>query len=163
MQEVNPESIRNHETALQRAVTAWIVTGLFFMLVAGTFLGAWNLIEITGRHTAANLDPAWIQAHGHAQVFGWIGSFILGIGFYSLSKTGSLARFAVSRAWVSWALWTAGVLLRWSTNLWVWQWRLTLPLSAVLELAGFIIFFATVSSTRAPEQRNPSQVFGWRW
>ena len=30
--------------------------------------------------------PAWIQAHGHAQVLGWIGSFILGIGFYSIPK-----------------------------------------------------------------------------
>jgi hypothetical protein len=80
------EEIRKHELALQRAVTVWIVTGLFFMLLPGTFLGAWNLIEISGRHTAADLDPAWLQAHGHAQIFGWIGSFILGIGFYSLSK-----------------------------------------------------------------------------
>lgn len=142
------ESIKRHESALQRAVTVWIVTGLFSMLLPGTFLGAWNLIAISDQHGAARLDPAWIQAHGHAQIFGWIGTFILGIGFYSLSKMRGMARFAVSRSWTSWACWTAGVLLRWTTNLWQWQWRWTLPLSAVLELVGFVIFFVTVRGHR---------------
>lgn len=146
------ERIRDHEAALQRSVTVWVVTGLVFMLLPGTFLGAWNLIAISGQHDAARLDPAWIQAHGHAQIFGWIGSFILGIGFYSLTKMRGMARFAVSRSWMSWAIWTAGVLLRWVTNLWQWEWRWMLPLSAVLELAGFLIFFATVSGHRSQEK-----------
>ncbi|MCC6291545.1 MAG: NnrS family protein [Bryobacterales bacterium] len=145
------EAIKQHEAALQRAVTVWIVTGLLFMLLPGTFLGAWNLIAISGAHSASGLDPSWLQAHGHAQIFGWIGTFILGIGFYSLSKMGGAGRFAVNRAWLSWALWTAGVSLRWATNLWEWQWRSLLPLSAVLELAGFLIFFLTVSRHRAPK------------
>lgn len=63
------EAIREHETELQRAVTARIVTGLLFMLLPGTFLGAWNLIEISEVRTAARLDPSWLQAHGHAQIF----------------------------------------------------------------------------------------------
>lgn len=143
------EAIREHETALQRAVTLWIVTGLLFMLLPGTFLGAWNLIEIADGRTAARLDPSWLQAHGHAQIFGWIGSFILGIGFYSLSKMGRTGRFAVSRAWASWILFTSGVALRWATNLWHWHWRWMLPLSALLELAGFLVFFLTVRGHRA--------------
>jgi uncharacterized protein involved in response to NO len=156
MPRVDIETIRTHEMELQRAVTVWIVTGLLFMLVPGTFLGAWNLIEITDQQTAASLDPAWLQAHGHAQIFGWIGSFILGIGFYSLSKMAGAARFAVSRSWMSWALWTAGVLLRWCTNVWAWEWRWMLPLSAVLELAGFSLFFLTVRRHRAGPATNPA-------
>jgi hypothetical protein len=156
MASIETEAIRQHELRLQRAVTVWIVTGLFFMLLPGTFLGAWNLIEITDRHTAAGLDPGWLQAHGHAQIFGWIGSFILGIGFYSLSKMKAGARFAVSRSWISWVLWTAGVLLRWSTNVWMWHWRWMLPLSALLELAGFIVFFVTVRRHRAGPAASPA-------
>jgi hypothetical protein len=75
------EAIKQHEAALQGSVTVWIVTGLLFMLLPGTLLGAWNLIAISDQRGAAHLDPAWIQAHGHAQIFGWIGTFILGIGF----------------------------------------------------------------------------------
>ena len=58
MPSVDSEAIRTHEMALQRAVTVWIVTGLLFMLLPGTFLGAWNLIEISDGRTAAELDPA---------------------------------------------------------------------------------------------------------
>lgn len=78
-------------------------------------------------------------------MFGWIGTFILGIGYYSLSKMGRLMPFAAGRGWVSWALWTCGITLRWLANVVQWEWRVLLPLSAALELAGFLIFFLTVS------------------
>lgn len=143
------QAMVEREVQLQRAVMAYIVTGIVFMLLPGTFLGVWNLISISSRHRLESLSPAWLQAHGHAQIYGWIGTFILGIGFYSLSKMGDLPRFAVRRAWLSYALWTAGVLLRWGANVTGWQWRVALPLSAVLELAGFLNFFATVSRHKA--------------
>lgn len=143
-----PEAIKARELSLQRMLLVWISTGLAFMLLPGTFLGVWNLIAIAGAHTAAQTDPAWIQAHGHAQIFGWIGTFILGIGFYSLTKMGRIPEFAIGRAWTSWALWTAGVALRWATNLWQWEWRWLLPVSAAMELSAFLLFFATVSGHR---------------
>lgn len=145
---------RTYELGLQRALTAWIVTGLAFLLLPGTFLGVWNLIAITGQHSAVPVAPEWIQAHGHAQIFGWIGSFILGIGFYSLSKMGGIGRFAVRRAWITWALWSVGVLMRWLTNLYGWHWRLMLPLSATLELAAFCVFFFTVARHRSPQENS---------
>ncbi len=147
----DPQAIKARELGLQRMLMVWIVTGLAFMLLPGTFLGVWNLIVIAGAHTAAQIDPAWIQAHGHAQIFGWIGTFVLGIGFYSLTKMGRIPEFAIGRAWTSWALWSAGVALRWATNLWLWEWRWLLPASAVLELFGFLLFFATVSGHRPAE------------
>src|SRR5436305_3732660 len=94
------------EVALQRVLTVYIVTGLLFLLLPGTFLGVWNLVSISGRHTLAGLSPSWLQAHGHAQVFGWIGTFIIGIGYYSLSKMGRVVPFAASRGWICWVLWT---------------------------------------------------------
>jgi uncharacterized protein involved in response to NO len=58
---------------------AFIITGLLFMLFPGTFLGVWNLLQISGRESVNSISPAWVQAHGHAQVFGWVGSFQNGI------------------------------------------------------------------------------------
>src|SRR6266496_5833991 len=89
-----PASVQR-EVQLQRAVITYIITGLGFMLLPGTFLGVWNLISISSRHQLDRLSPAWLQAHGHAQIYGWIGTFIIGIGFYSLSKMGALPSFAV--------------------------------------------------------------------
>src|SRR5258708_23035815 len=96
------------ESRLQRLVAVYIVTGVLFMLLPGTFLGVWNLLSISAGHTVETISPAWIQAHGHAQIFGWLGTFILGIGFYSFSKIGPLPTFAFSRGWICDLLWPAG-------------------------------------------------------
>src|ERR1019366_7637190 len=144
------------EIALQRMVTVYVVTGLLFLVLPGTFLGVWNLVSISSRHSLAGLSQAWLQAHGHAQIFGWIGTFIIGIGYYSLSKMGGLMPVAVTRAWTSWAVWTAGVSLRWAATVTEYHWRVLLPLSAALQLIAFLIFFATVSrhkSRSAPAKR----------
>ena len=150
------------ERRLQQLVTAYIVAGLLFMLLPGTFLGVWNLLSISAQHTVDSLSPAWLQAHGHAQIFGWLGTFILGIGFYSLSKMGNLPTFAVSRGWLSFGLWTLGVSLRWAVNITAWEWRGLLPVSAALELSGFLLFFVTVVRHRpAPSSGPPRKKDAW--
>lgn len=137
------------EQSLSRLLMTYIVTGLIFMLLPGTFLGVWNLIKISSREAAESISPAWIQAHGHAQLFGWVGTFILGIGFYSIPKLRKLKPFALWSAWLTWSLWVVGVIVRWFSNIYPWHWRIALPLSATLELAAFFIFFQAVASHRA--------------
>lgn len=132
------------ERGLSRLVAAYAVVGMLFMLIPGTFLGALNLIRIS-ESGSSPFTPAWMQAHGHAQIFGWIGSFILGIGFYSIPRATKAGKFALSRGWFCWGLWTLGVLLRWSSGLDGEHWRITLPLGSVLELVAFAIFFVTIS------------------
>jgi hypothetical protein len=126
----------------------YIVTGLVFMLLPGTFLGVWNLIKISNQEEADSIAPAWIQAHGHAQLFGWVGTFILGIGFYSIPKLRKLKPFALWEGWVCWALWVVGVTTRWLSNIYPWQWRILMPMSAALEVVAFLIFFQAVASHR---------------
>jgi uncharacterized protein involved in response to NO len=148
------------ETTLSRLLMLYISTGLLFMLLPGTFLGVWNLLAISSHRSAGSVSAAWIQAHGHAQIFGWIGTFILGIGFYSIPKLRRLNSFALSAVWTSWALWTIGVTLRWFTSVYQWQWRTLLPLSAALELAAFAIFFRTVSGHR-PQDSDKNKLEDW--
>jgi len=156
------EQARAREEALSRLLIAFVTSGLIFMLLPGTFLGVWNLIKISGRESVASISPAWLQAHGHAQVFGWVGSFILGIGFYSVPKLRGTARGAFVAAWICWALWTAGVALRWFANIEAWHWRLLLPVSAALELAAFALFFGIVSRHR-PQSGGKASLDPWVW
>ena len=138
------------EVVLSRLLVAYISGGIAFMLLPGTFLGVWNLISISNKQAAASVAPAWLQAHGQAQVFGWIGSFILGIGFYSIPKLLRASSFALWRGWTCWALWTIGVTLRWIGNVYQWHWRALLPVSAALELCAFFLFFQVVLGHRTP-------------
>jgi hypothetical protein len=138
----------------------YIVTGLAFLLFPGTFLGMWNLLAISSQRAPGSVPAAWVQAHGHAQVFGWIGTFILGIGFYSIPKLRRSNRFALTAAWASWILWTCGVALRWMAGVAQWQWRVLLPASAALELVAFAIFFRCVSGHR-PEDAGKEALKEW--
>jgi hypothetical protein len=153
------EVANQREKALSRLLMTYILTGLVFMLLPGTFLGVWNLISISTRRALEGISPAWIQAHGHAQVFGWIGSFIFGIGFYSIPKLRRLEPFAMSYAWACWGMWTAGVALRWLANVYGLYWRVLLPVSAALELLALAIFLRAVSAHRLPAEEKTDQ----RW
>lgn len=136
------------EKQSQWLVTAFVTTGIIFMLLPGTFLGVWNLIGISNQHAVASLSPAWLQAHGQAQLLGWIGSFLLGIGFYSLTKMQSTLTYPVRSGWASWILWTLGITLHWISGVTGWYWRALMPLSGLFELVGFLLFYRSVSRHR---------------
>src|SRR5947208_16045038 len=73
------------EQSPSRLLMTYIVAGLIFMLLPGTFLRVWNLIKISSREAVNSVSPAWIQAHGHAQLCARVATFIRGIGFYSIA------------------------------------------------------------------------------
>jgi hypothetical protein len=156
------EIVRAREAALSRLLMAFIVSGLVFMLFPGTLLGVWNLLQISGRESVGLISPAWLQAHGHAQVFGWIGSFLLGIGFYSIPKLRDSGTKVIRAAWVCWVMWTMGVAIRWTATVYLWNWRLLLPVSGVLELMAFLIFFSIVSKHR-PKDSGERALEPWVW
>lgn len=127
---------------------AWILSGLFFMALPGTLLGFSNLVSISTHHGLGSMPAAWMEGHGHAQLFGWIGSFILGIGFYSQPSRG---RAAERTPVVCFGFWTSGVLLRWIANIYEWHWRSLLVISSALEVIAVLLFLAAASHHKRPE------------
>lgn len=132
---------------LSRMLKLYIGTGIAFMLFPGTLIGVLNLLKISAAHASSSADAAWIQAHGHAQLFGWIGTFILGVGFYAIPRM-RMSRFEPWTGWVTWAIWTAGVTLRWAGGMFEWHWHITVPLGASLELVAVLVFVNAVFLTR---------------
>jgi hypothetical protein len=133
------EAARRTERQKSLVLRAWIISGLFFMALPGTLLGFSNLVAISAHHGLGTLSPAWMEGHGHAQMFGWIGSFILGIGFYSQPARGrSVLRIPLA----CFAFWTCGVGLRWTANIYGWHWRTLFVISATFELVALILFLA---------------------
>jgi uncharacterized protein involved in response to NO len=149
--------IKTRELSAQRLLMAYAITGMSFMLLPGTFLGVWNLISISGGRGGA-VSTAWIQAHGHAQIFGWIGTFILGIGFYSIPKlipkSAGRSMQPATLGGIAWLFWTVGVLLRWISGFYHFSWRTLLPISALLELCAFLIFLGVVRNHRPADSNK---------
>jgi uncharacterized protein involved in response to NO len=153
-------TIRDNATIISRErqkslmLRAWIMSGIFYMALPGTLLGFSNLMAISAHHGLGTLPAAWMEGHGHAQVFGWIGSFILGIGFYSQPAHGrSVLRVPLS----CFALWTSGVAMRWFANIYGWQWRVLLPISAGFELIAVMLFLSAASKHKLPESAQQKQ------
>jgi hypothetical protein len=127
------------ERRLARLLAAFVVTGLFYMAFPGTVLGVWNLVGISSRRELAAIPAAWIQAHGHAQFFGWVGTFIIGISLYTLPKfRGSVCR-SIPVAWVVWAMWSIGVGLRWLAGVQGAAHPWEFVLAAALEFAAAVL------------------------
>ncbi len=144
-----------------RALAAFILAGLAFLALPGTFLGVWNLIVISEHHAATAASTAWIQAHGHAQLFGWVGSFILGISLYVLPKFRGrpLKKFGV--VWTIWVLWTVGVAWRWWAGIGAREWRLGLVGSAILELAAYALAQRVLVFRGGSSRKKPKDLGSW--
>jgi NnrS protein len=59
----------------------FFVAGIAAVLTIGASWGLWLLWQIgaSGRFTGASILQ--VNAHGHAQVFGWVGLFVMGFGY----------------------------------------------------------------------------------
>src|SRR3982751_364452 len=118
------------ERRLARLLAAFLVTGIVFLVAPGTLLGVWNLIGISSRRSAESISPVWIQGHGHAQLFGWVATFIIGISLYTVPKFRGAALRSLAAGWVMWALWTAAVTARWAAALFNWHGEVVWPLAS---------------------------------
>lgn len=147
------EDAKAYEQRLSRLLMAFLVTGLAFLIGPGSLLGLANLFAISRHQAVHAVGAAWLQAHGQAEVFGWVGSFILGIGFHSLTRRGG-HRIALGWAWACWWLWTGGIALRWLAGVYDWHWRLLLPLGGTAALAAFVIFQRTIAGAH---RRQPGE------
>jgi hypothetical protein len=72
------ERTKAREIQISRLLVFYISSGLLLMLLPGAFLGVWNLVAISSRRAAKISHPHGFRRTGHAQVLGWIGTFILG-------------------------------------------------------------------------------------
>ena len=97
------------ERRLARLLAAFIGTGLLFLVLPGTLLGVWNLVAIGAGRRADSVSPAWIQAHGHAQLFGWVATFIIGISLYTVPKFRGGHLRSLAAGWAMWGLWTTAL------------------------------------------------------
>lgn len=86
--------------------------GIAVVLTLGAVWGAYLLLRIglRGHFAAAGLHE--VNAHGHAQIFGWVGLFVMGFAYQAFPrfKHGSLAFPCL--AWASLGLMLAGLVGR---------------------------------------------------
>ncbi|HKW97660.1 MAG TPA: NnrS family protein [Bryobacteraceae bacterium] len=141
------------ERCVARLLAAFIGAGLIFLVLPGTLLGVWNLVNISSQRQSDAISAAWIQAHGHAQLFGWVATFMIGISLYAIPKfRGGYIR-SLAAGWTMFALWTAAVALRWFSGVFAWRWHEIWPASAAVELIVSVLLLWQATA-RGPSRRS---------
>ena len=124
----------------------FLKTALLFTLTGGTALGAWALVMMALRGHLGGIDRGIIQVHGHWQLVGWVGLFVVGIAYHILPRlTGVPLPSHRAAAW-SYALLTLGTVLRFAQSIDPGPARSVLLLAgAGLETGGAALFAWTVA------------------
>lgn len=138
----------------------FVKTAMAVVITVGCTLGAVNLAAMALAGVTGSYWEAVTQAHGHAQIFGWVGLFIMGVAYHVLPRLKSTELHARSLAVASFWLVAAGIVLRI-----VGQPLADSPsfagivvLSAICELAAATIFAYVLLSTL---RSNPSAADFW--
>lgn len=118
------------------------------VLTAGATLGASMLLLYGLRRSFISLDLfAPIQTHANAQVFGWVGLFVMGFAYQGLPRFKFVRLWRPDLANLSFLLLLAGLTLRMGAA-WPWVGMTALGLAGgVLEAAAVTLFVGVMART----------------
>jgi hypothetical protein len=113
--------------------------GIVVVLTLGAVWGAYLLLRIgfTGTFRAVGLHE--VNAHGHAQIFGWVGLFVMGFAYQAFPRFKHTSLALPRVAWASLLLMLAGLVGR----------SVCEPLADMVRGAGAIAVAASVLETVA--------------
>ena len=74
------------ELASENLYKRFVFGALFVALTAGFGLGVVNLTRISLAQSYYEISGVLKQIHGHAQIFGWVGLFIMGVAFHAVPR-----------------------------------------------------------------------------
>jgi len=64
----------------------FFMAAIAVVLTAGATWGAWMLYRIGVAHSFTGISIFQVNAHGHAQIFGWVGLFIMGFAYQAFPR-----------------------------------------------------------------------------
>jgi uncharacterized protein involved in response to NO len=139
--------------------TGFVHWGLLLALSAGFGLAALLAGQLAFDLSLGYWWPVLVQVHGHAQVFGWLGLFIMGVSLYFVPRfAGAPLRFAALAPWSA-SLLGGGIALRagalGALHAGYGPWRWGLGLATLAEcLAVFLYAFLLLSALRGADPRH---------
>jgi hypothetical protein len=130
----------------------YFIGGILLTLTAGATWGAWMLWTVALTGTFRGLPVHSVNAHGEAQIFGWIGLFIMGFAYQAFPRIWQTTLAAPRLASCAFAAIVAGLIAR---TLGTWAagaWDFALPVAiagAALEVVAVLLFTGQILATFA--------------
>ena len=124
--------------------------GILLILTAGATWGAWLLWQIgfAGKFTGISIHA--VNAHGHAQIYGWVGLFIMGFAYQAFPRIWHTTLTAPRLAVAAFTAMCIGLVVRTigMTFAGAGNWTVTAAmLGGALEIAAVLVFVAQILTT----------------
>jgi hypothetical protein len=130
----------------------YFLGGILLVLTAGATWGAWLLWTIAVNGSFRSLSLHSINAHGEAQIFGWVGLFIMGFAYQAFPRLWHTTLAAPRLAAWAFVLMIAGLIVRTTGIATAEAWSLAPPTALVggaLQVAAVLIFTGQILTTFA--------------
>ena len=110
------------ESAYENIYEKFIKTAIVIALSTGCVYGAIMLFYMGIQHSLYSVPKVLIETHGHTQIFGWCGLFIMGVSYFVLPRFYAVRIYSGKLANLSFYFMVAGIFL-------VFTYRTLLPLN----------------------------------
>ncbi|MBS1717636.1 MAG: hypothetical protein JSS72_07880 [Armatimonadetes bacterium] len=150
---------RSDERVVTEMYRPFFLAGVLSVLTAGCLLGALALagISMKGSYTTPEWTP-YVLAHANAQLYGWVGLFIMGFALQQHAPRRSKAELFYKLAYSSLACMIAAVTLRFVAEpIVVGNQGVGMALgvgASILQIVGVILFYANTTLTRYNDGRG---------
>ena len=130
-------AIDEAELAYENIYVKFIKTAIIIALSTGCVYGAFILFYMGIQHSLYSVPKVLIETHGHTQIFGWCGLFIMGVSYFVLPRFYAVRIYSGKLANLSFYFMVAGILL-------IFVYRTLLPLNnhsffKILILSGCLM------------------------
>jgi uncharacterized protein involved in response to NO len=150
--DVNAEPIVLEE---DKVYARFVKTAILITLTVGVTFGAALLSYISVKGSFRSVLHPIVQAHGHAQLFGWVGLCIIGFAYYIVPRVKNIELKHRELTTTSFWLMVTGTIIRvflqpYSNEMT----NILLPVSGLLECAAVITFAYIIFSTVFSSKEN---------
>jgi iron-sulfur cluster repair protein YtfE (RIC family) len=130
------------ESAYENIYEKFIKAAIIIALSTGCVYGAFILFYMGIQHSLYAVPKVLIETHGHTQIFGWVGLFIMGVSYFILPRFYAVRIYSGKLANLSFYCMVVGIFL-------VFTYRTLLPLNnhsffKILILSGCLLEVAAV-------------------
>ncbi|MFB3918196.1 MAG: hypothetical protein ACE14M_15815 [Terriglobales bacterium] len=134
-----------HSSAANELVVLYVGAALLFLTVLAS-LRLFNNTLIS-RLAPRGISTTWSQAQHHVEIFGFLGTLVIGASFCWLVQRKPDVLLWPGR--ICFVLWTLGVGLRLSAGLYPRHWPVLLVASALLQAVAFLLLARSIIQCRA--------------
>jgi hypothetical protein len=146
----------------------FLKTAVIFVLTVGCTWGAFVLLGYGFENQLGGINRAFVEAHGHSQILGWTGLFIIGIAYVIIPRFRATTIHSPRAANLSYFTFVPGIIIRWVAQIllvdpnsaWNPLARTLMLISIPLEIVGFGLFTFVIIRTLFSTDK-PHGVFEW--